>query len=461
MPPRGASAKQPLFCEVELLAFHAVKVVPHAPGLVTKRVLREGAGLETPHAPYEVTVRLDAALPRRWPGGGAPPEAANALFASREVRFALGSDAAPPSLQAALASMRPGERAALFCAPACAAQPAAALPELRAAQPAALLDGVDYSAELVSFVQVRDLHGDGSLLKRRLQPGRGDFPVDCPIRDCALRCHVAVWALGADGARVEPPLSDTRAPGGEALAFDLATGAQPPGLEAALRLMLPGEVARVTAAARHAYDAPAGGRWARPPGLLPGAAVEWELQLLDFTHPVNWYQAEPAEILAEAAAAKEAGVALFRDGAWAHARQRFEALAAQLAGLRGLEDEEEAAAVALRAVCLLNAAAAAQKLGEHAAAAQRCTEVLERMGGGAAPAKALYRRAVSRTALGDWAGAAEDLDAARVADPTAAPDCDRQAAKLKAAQRAAAQSARAQLGGFLARAGADAVPPDA
>ena len=81
-PPRGVSAKLPVYCEVELLDFQPVKarvtahfqpsasfvgrtpeahtprllcaqVVTDQGGLVTKRILREGNGLETPHSPYE------------------------------------------------------------------------------------------------------------------------------------------------------------------------------------------------------------------------------------------------------------------------------------------------------------------------------------------------------------------------------------------------------------------------
>jgi hypothetical protein len=419
----------------------------------------------------QVELSIAASLPAAWEeveeahasGRAAQPspppcsaQPATALWApAREVRFALGAGRVPPALEAAVSSMRPGERAAVWCSPACALRPSPELPQL----PARALDGVEYTLTLTAMLQVRDLHGDGSLLKRRTHPGRGEFPVDCPIHDCVVRVHVATYAAPATPDGTRTLLFDTRAPGSgdsgggddgcAAVEFELATGAQPPGLEAALRLMLPGERAHVRAAARHAYDATPPGRWSRPPGLPPGSAVEWEVTLLDFARPVNWYQASTEDILAEARAAKEAGVALYKGGKWALARARFEALAAKLSGLRGLEGEEEEAAGALRCACLLNAAAAAQKLGDHADAVARCTEVLTKLD--AAAPKALFRRAVSRTALGDWRGAEEDLAATREADPAAAADCDRQAAKLKAAQRDALAAERAQLGGFLAR----------
>lgn len=38
-------------------------------------------------------------------------------------------------------------------------------------------------------VQVRDMTGDGSVIKRRIKDGRGEFPVDCPIEDSSVRVH--------------------------------------------------------------------------------------------------------------------------------------------------------------------------------------------------------------------------------------------------------------------------------
>lgn len=37
--------------------------------------------------------------------------------------------------------------------------------------------------------QVRDMTGDGSVTKRRVRDGVGEFPMDCPLEDCAVRVH--------------------------------------------------------------------------------------------------------------------------------------------------------------------------------------------------------------------------------------------------------------------------------
>ena len=43
--------------------------------------------------------------------------------------------------------------------------------------------------------QVRDMTGDGGVIKRRVRDGRGEFPVDCPIDDSAVRVHYRCAAI--------------------------------------------------------------------------------------------------------------------------------------------------------------------------------------------------------------------------------------------------------------------------
>lgn len=45
------------------------------------------------------------------------------------------------------------------------------------------------SAERIFSLQVRDMTGDGAVVKRRIRDGRGEFPVDCPIEDSSVRVH--------------------------------------------------------------------------------------------------------------------------------------------------------------------------------------------------------------------------------------------------------------------------------
>lgn len=50
------------------------------------------------------------------------------------------------------------------------------------------------------FIQVRDLMGTGKVTKRRVKEGVGEFPVDCPLEDCAVRVHYTARLAGTDQA---------------------------------------------------------------------------------------------------------------------------------------------------------------------------------------------------------------------------------------------------------------------
>ena len=47
-------------------------------------------------------------------------------------------------------------------------------------------------------IQVRDLTGTGEITKRRIKEGVGEFPVDCPLEDCAVRVHYSARLAGTD-----------------------------------------------------------------------------------------------------------------------------------------------------------------------------------------------------------------------------------------------------------------------
>lgn len=38
--------------------------------------------------------------------------------------------------------------------------------------------------------------GTGEVVKRRVKEGRGEFPVDCPLEDCAVRVHFKATVAG-------------------------------------------------------------------------------------------------------------------------------------------------------------------------------------------------------------------------------------------------------------------------
>ena len=60
--------------------------------------------------------------------------------------------------------------------------------------------GADFEA--LRGEQVRDMTGNGEVTKRRVREGVGEFPVDCPLEDCAVRVHYTARIAGTDTVRL-------------------------------------------------------------------------------------------------------------------------------------------------------------------------------------------------------------------------------------------------------------------
>ena len=116
-----------------------------------------------------------------------------AFVAKRVVSCVSGDGTLPKALGAAV-DARVGERCVVWASPsAAAAEISAAKTTSSSSFPAppasAAMDGVEYRVELISMVHVRDVFGDGFVAKRREREGFGEFPADCPLKDCRVRVH--------------------------------------------------------------------------------------------------------------------------------------------------------------------------------------------------------------------------------------------------------------------------------
>jgi hypothetical protein len=129
---------------------------------------------------------------------------------------------------------------------------------------------------------VRDVTGDGGVLKRRLQEGEGEFPVDCPLHDTTVRLHYRLRSLA--GGVPGPWLYDSRSRSSSStvsngsttaaagngsgssseaspVEVDTGCGELPEGLELVVKLMVPGELASATATPHYAYEVSGGDGW--------------------------------------------------------------------------------------------------------------------------------------------------------------------------------------------------------
>lgn len=443
--PRGVDANADVAAELDLLAVHPSAAVSALDDLVKVTII-EGDTWETPRAPFEVVARVQARVP--VPSGrlaDSPP-----YWSSDALAATIGSGDLPPSLEAAVCAVCRGETAVVSVPAAAAAGGRAGVPP-----PPTSTDRVEFEIALTTMVQVRDLTGDGAVVKRRVRDGRGEFPADCPLQDCVVR--VAVMAYNGDDA--EPFWSQGgsgtgghgdgggAAPSPPPWTFTTGTDAAPPALDLGVRLMTPGERAELVARPSHAW----GARNDAPPGWDAARGTRFVLDLLSFDAPVRDYDAQPCDRLARAGELRAQGNAVWAAGgarAGDLAAAKWAASARELANALDFCEDEEAAkqAAAGRAAAHANLALASLRAGRAGEAISWCDKCLE---DDDAHVKVLLRKAAACAALGRAADAESALDAAAAADPAAAADVARERARIARERAAAAKRSAADLKGFL------------
>ncbi|KAM3402831.1 hypothetical protein ACQJBY_001882 [Aegilops geniculata] len=316
------------------------------------QIVDEGKGWETPREPYEVTARITA----RTADG-------KEILPSKEVPyfFTLGKSEAPKGLEMGIGTMARKEKATIYVTSTYLTE-SSVMPQLEG------LEEVHFEVELVQFTQVRDMLGDGRLIKRRVVDGSGEFPMDCPLHDSLLRVHYK-------GMLLDEPKSvfyDTQIDNdGEPLEFCSGEGLVPEGFEMCVRLMLPGEKSIVTCPPDFAYD-----KFPRPANVPEGAHVRWEIELLGFEVPKDWTGLTFKEIMEEADKIKNTGNRLFKEGKFELAKAKYEKLLREYNHVHPQDDEEGKIFANSRSSLHLNVAACYQKMGEYRKSIEACNKVI-------------------------------------------------------------------------------------
>ncbi|PSC68182.1 Peptidyl-prolyl cis-trans isomerase PASTICCINO1 [Micractinium conductrix] len=414
---------------------------------VLLRTLGAGQGWESPRPPFEVTFHVTARAVSSSGRQGEGEPYFDSTSGGEPLACSLGAGQLPPAVEAALAGMQRQQEAVALCPvdQLCGGgllpdPPGAA--ELAARGQGAAPAYAEVWLRLLDFSQVRDMTGDGQVVKRIVRKGRGEFPVDCPLDDSRVSLHYRVRPQGG-----KDWLSDTRGADGQAAPAELETGMGevPESLDMCVRLMLTGEVAALTASWRYCYE----GRDDAPEGLPPSSSVEFEVELASFDRQPSQHALGGAEKLQRSAQLKEQGNALYKQGRTRLAKAKYgKALKLVERALDLDTDEEVAAASALKASCFLNMARCAEREQEWGEALGWCNKAIDEDDG---YAKAYFRRAVIAACLGDEGSAGDDLALCAQLDPSTAPDCERELARM--AKRAAAAEAkqRGALKGFFDR----------
>ncbi|KAF3525361.1 hypothetical protein F2Q69_00048996 [Brassica cretica] len=388
-----------LHFEIELLDFAKAKARSHHQTKITiasddlgvvKKIVNEGEGWESPREPYEVKARISAKS-----GDG------QVLLSPKEEPyfFTFGKFEVPKAHD---------------------------------------LEEVHFEVELVHFIQVRDMLGDGRLIKRRIRDGRGEFPMDCPLQDSRLSVHYRGMLLNED----KTVFYDSRIENGdEPLEFSSGEGLVLEGFEMCTRLMLPGEIALVTCPPDYAYD-----KFPRPPGVPEGAHVQWEIELLGFETPRDWTGLDFQSIMNEAENIRSTGNRLFKEGKFELAKAKYEKVLREFNHVNPQDDEEGKVFGEARNMLHLNVAACLLRLGEWRKSVETCNKVLEAKPG---HAKGLYRRGMAYMGGGEYEAARNDFNMMIKVDKSSEADAAAALLKLKQKEQEAESKARKQFKGLF------------
>lgn len=411
-----------LHFEIEMLDFFKVKVISDDLG-VLKKVINEGQGWESPREPYEVKAWISAKT-----GEG---KEILSRTKGEPYFFTFGKSEVPKGLEMGIGTMTRGEKAVLYVTNQYITQ-SPLMP---------IIEGVEevlFEVELVHFIQVRDMLGDGRLIKRRIHDGRGDFPMDCPLHDSLLRVHYKGMLLNEEKTVFYNTRVDNN---GQPLEFGSGEGLVPEGLEMCVRLMLPGEIALVTCPPDYAYD-----KFPRPANVPEGAHVQWEIELLGFEMPKDWTGLNFEAIMDEADKIRGTGNRLFKEGKFELAKAKYEKVLREFNHVNPQDDEEGKVFLNARNSLHLNVAACYLKMGECRKSIEACNKVLD-----ASPAhvKALYRRGMAYMSAGDFEEARNDFKMMMSIDKSCEPDATAALVKLKQKEQEVERKARSQFKGLF------------
>ncbi|KAF8728781.1 hypothetical protein HU200_018059 [Digitaria exilis] len=419
--PDGFPKDDELQFEIEMLDFFKAKVVAEDLGVV-KKIIDEGKGWETPREPYEITARITA---RTADGKEILPLKNEPYF------FTIGKSEVPKGLEMGIGTMARKEKAIIFVNSTYLTK-SSLMPQLEG------LEEVHFDVELIQFIQVRDMLGDGRLIKRRVVDGKGEFPMDCPLHDSLLRVHYRGNLLDES----KSVFYDTRVDNeGEPLEFCSGEGLVPEGFEMCVRLMLPGEKSIVTCPPDFAYD-----KFPRPANVPEGATVQWEIELLGFEMPKDWTGLTFKEIMDEADKIKNTGNRLFKEGKYELAKAKYDKVLREYNHVHPHDDEEGKIFANSRSSLHLNVAFCYQKIGEYRKSIETCNKVLD---ANPVHVKALYRRGMSYMLLGEFDDARNDFQKMITIDKSSEPDATAALLKLKQKEQEAEKKARKQFKGLF------------
>ncbi|BBH06210.1 FKBP-type peptidyl-prolyl cis-trans isomerase family protein [Prunus dulcis] len=390
---------------------------------VVKKVITEGQGWECPREPYEVKAWICAKT-----GDG---KVIVTRTQGEPFFFNFGKSEVPKGLEMGIGTMTREEKAVIYVT----SQYLTTSPFLPAVEG---LEEVHFEVALVHFIQVRDMLGDGRLIKRRIRDGKGEFPMDCPLQDSLLRVHYKGMLQNEE----KTIFFDTRVDNhGQPLEFCSGEGLVPEGFEMCVRLMVPEEIALVTCPPDYAYD-----KFPRPANVPEGAHIQWEIELLGFEMPKDWTGLNFQTIMEEAEKIRNTGNRLFKERKFELAKAKYDKVLREFNHVNPQDDEEGKIFSNTRNLLHLNVAACYLKMGECRKSIETCNKVLEANPG---HVKALYRRGMAYMTVGDFEEAKSDFNTMIKFDKSTEPDATAALLKVKQKEQEVEKKVRKQFKGLF------------
>ncbi|KAB2630577.1 peptidyl-prolyl cis-trans isomerase PASTICCINO1 [Pyrus ussuriensis x Pyrus communis] len=420
--PSGFPKDDELHFEIEMIDFFKAKVVSDDLGVV-KKVITGGQGWESPREPYEVKAWISAKT-----GDG---KVLVSRTQGEPFFFNFGKSEVPKGLEMGIGTMTREEKAIIYVT-SNYLTPSPFLPGVEG------VEEVHFEVELAHFIQVRDMLGDGRLIKRRIHDGKGEFPMDCPLHDSLLRVHYKGMLLNEE----KTIFYDTRVDNdGQPLEFCSGEGLVPEGFEMSVRLMVPEEIALVTCPPDYAYD-----KFPRPANVPEGVHIQWEIELLGFEMPKDWTGLNFQSIMDEAEKIRNTGNRLFKEGKFELAKAKYDKVLREFNHVNPQDDEEGKIFANTRNLLHLNVAACFLKMGECRKSIEICNKVLEANPG---HVKALYRRGMAYMTLGDFEEAKSDFNMMIKLDKSTEPDATAALLKVKQKEQEVEKKVRKQFKGLF------------
>ncbi len=395
-----------------------------------KRIVSEGDGWETPRAPFSVSLRVTEQTVEQY-------GAQEVTCAEQTMECEIGDGTLSQDLEAVVCTMRKGEEAIVLC-PATSSGPSAVkAPRLQDSY-------VEYRVCLLDMTQARDLMGDGKTMKRILRKGKGEFPIDCPMEDTRVVLRAKIRGRGAETAWSQFMAAAVD----EEVEIETGMGDAPLVVDAAVRLMLKGEVSILTTVMDDSLrlfcgDQDAGGALK----FAEGASVDVQVELVDFEASPPVQILEPGEKLVKARKFKDDGNKLYKKGMFPLAKSKY-SKAINCVG-KGFEfsDEDIDEVIGIKTSSMLNLAACEQQLQAYSEAVQWCERVLE---DDTENTKALFRRSKALASLAKFEESLIDLDKILEIDPSLG-EVERERTLVRRKMKLAEEKQRREFGNFFSR----------